>query len=69
MISLIRKLTHVEKQLIFSRLAFGQIYKLHGYGQYKIYNIIINVPSNIDQTQVMLPCLPYDEALIGVFLK
>jgi hypothetical protein len=36
MISSIRKLTHLEKQLIFPWLAFVQIYNLHGYGQYKI---------------------------------
>ncbi len=30
---------------------------------------VINVPTNINQTQLMLPCLPYDEATIGVFLK
>ncbi len=51
------------------RLAFAQIYKLHGYGQYKMKGSIINVPSNINQMWLMLPCLPYDEATIIVFLK
>jgi len=31
--------------------------------------IVINVLTNINQIQLMLPHLPYDEATIGVFLK
>jgi hypothetical protein len=31
--------------------------------------IFINVPTNINQMQLVLPCLPYDETTIGVFLK
>jgi hypothetical protein len=68
-ISLVTKLTHLEEQLIYSWLTFVQIYKLHGYGQYKMKGSIINIPSNINQTQLRLPCLPYDEATICVFLK
>jgi hypothetical protein len=33
MISSVTKLTHLEKHLISPRLAFVQIYELHGYGQ------------------------------------
>jgi hypothetical protein len=69
MISSITKLTHLEKCLVYPRLAFAQIYKLHGYGQYKMKGIVINVPTNINQMQLVLPYLPYDEATIGVFLK
>jgi hypothetical protein len=32
-------------------------------------NNVINVPKNINQTQLMLPRLPYHETTIGVFLK
>ncbi len=49
MISSVTKLTHLEEHLIFPQLAFAQLYKLHGYGQYKIKGIVINVPSNINQ--------------------
>jgi len=69
MISLITKLTHLEKCLVSPHLTFAQIYKLHGYGQYKMKDIVINVPTNINQMQLLLSCLPYDEAMIGVFLK
>jgi len=69
MISSVTKLTHLEEQLIYSWLAFAQIYKLHGYGQYKMKGNIINVLSNINQTQLLLPRLSCDEVIIGVFLK
>jgi hypothetical protein len=68
MISSVTKLTHLEECLISPWLAFAQIYKLHGYGQYKMKGTIINVLTNINQTELVLPCL-HDEATIGVFLK
>jgi len=69
MISLITKLTHLEKCFVSPKLVFAQIYKLHSYGQYKMEGIVINVPTNINQMQLLLSCLPYDDATIGVFLK
>jgi hypothetical protein len=30
---------------------------------------ITNVLTNVDQTQIILPCLPHDGVTIGVFLK
>jgi len=30
---------------------------------------VINVPTNVNQTQSILPHLPHDDATIGVFLK
>ncbi len=69
MISLLTKLTHLKKCLVSPQLVFAQIYKLHGYGQYKMEGIVINVPTNINQMQLLLPCLPYDDTTIGVFLK
>ena len=55
--------------MISPRLAFAQIQKLHNYGQYKLYGSIINVPTDIDQTQSLLPRLPKDESTIGILLK
>ncbi len=48
---------------------FVQIYKLYGYGQYKIHGSVINVLANVNQIQSILPCLPNDDASIDVFLK
>jgi hypothetical protein len=41
-------------------LTFIQIYKIYGYGQYKMHrNVInINVLANVDQTQFILSHLP-----------
>jgi hypothetical protein len=50
-------------------LFFVQIYKLYGYGQYKIHGSVINVLANVNQIQSILPCLPNDDASIDVFLK
>jgi hypothetical protein len=69
MISSVTKLTHLEEYLISPQLAFAQIYKLHGYGQYKMKGVVINVPSNINKMQLVLPRLRYDEAIIDLFLK
>ena len=55
--------------MISPRIAFAQIHKLHNYGQYKLHGSIINVPTNIDQTQSLLPRLPEDESTIGILLK
>ena len=55
--------------MISPRLAFAQIHKLYNYGQYKLYESIINFPANIDQTQSLLPELPEDESTIGILLK
>jgi hypothetical protein len=59
----------LEKRFISPRFAFAQIYKLQGYGQYKMHGSVINVPTNVDQIQSILPHLPHDGATIGVFLK
>jgi hypothetical protein len=50
-------------------LAFTQIWQLQGYGQYNIKGSIINVPTNVNFTQSILPHLPYDETTIGLLLK
>jgi hypothetical protein len=37
--------------------------------QYKMHGGVINVFTNVDQTQSILPCLSHDGAIICVFLK
>jgi hypothetical protein len=61
--------TFRKKNHIFPQLSFGQMYKLHGYGQYEMKGNLINVWTNINQTQLILLYLPYNEVTIGVFLK
>jgi len=47
-----------------------QIYKLYKYGQYRMmHGNVINVNANVNEIQSILPCLPHDDAIIGVFLK
>ena len=65
----IKQLTVLEERMISPRLAFSQIHKLHNYCQSKLHGSIINVPTNIDQIQSLLPRLPKDELTIGMLLK
>jgi hypothetical protein len=50
-------------------LAFAQIWQLQGHGQYIIKRSIINVPTNVNFTQSILPYLPHNDATIGLSLK
>jgi hypothetical protein len=50
-------------------LFFAQIYELHKYGQYKMHGIVINVLTNVNQTQSILPLLQHDNATICVFFN
>jgi hypothetical protein len=34
-----------------------------------MHGSVINVLVNVDQIQLILPCLPHDRAIIGVFFK
>ncbi len=63
------RLAWIRKRLIVPQQAFTQIWQVEGYGQYKIWIIIINVPTNVYITQSILPCMPNDEATIGIILK
>ncbi len=65
----IKKLNELEEQFVSPRLTFTQIWQLQGYGQYNIKGSIINVPSNINSTQSILPRLPHDETTIGLSLQ
>jgi hypothetical protein len=47
----------------------AQIWQLQGYEQYNKNRSIINVPSNINSTQSILPWFLHDEATIGLSLK
>jgi hypothetical protein len=54
----------IRRHLISPHLAIiAQIYKLYGYGQYKMHRGVIKVPTNGDEVQ---PHLPHDETTIGV---
>jgi len=61
---LVQKLTWKEKCLISPCFAFVQIYKLYDYGQYRMHGIVINILTNVYQTQLILQCLSYDETTI-----
>jgi hypothetical protein len=65
----VKKLNELEERLVSPNLTFVQIWQLQGYGQYNIKGSIINVPSNINSTQSILPCLLHHEATIGLSLK
>jgi hypothetical protein len=65
----IKKPNELEEWVVSLRLSFAQIWQLQGYGKYNIKGNIINVPSNINFTQSILPCLLHDEAIIGLSLK
>jgi len=51
-----------------TNFCFVQIYKPCGFGQFKMHGIVINVFTNVNQIQLVLPHLPYDDATIGVIL-
>jgi hypothetical protein len=62
-------LNKIKEPLVSPRLAFAQIYQLKGYGQYGIRGSIVNVPTNLDLIQNLLPQLPHDSSIIVVYLK
>ncbi len=47
---------------------FAQMYKINECGKYKMYGSI-NVLTNVNQTQSIIPHALYDDVTIGVFLK
>jgi hypothetical protein len=62
-------LNKIEEPLVSPRLVFAQIYQLKGYGQYGMRGSIVNVPTNLDLVQNILPRLPHDSSTIIVYLK
>jgi hypothetical protein len=63
-IPFVQKLRQLEECLISSHFAFVQIYKLCRYGQYKMHGSVINVLTNMNQTQLILPRLPHNDITI-----
>ncbi len=59
----------MEEHLIAPCLAFAQIFQLKGYGKYIMHGSIVNVPTNLNLVQTVLPWLPYDDGSIVIFLK
>jgi hypothetical protein len=45
----------IKEHLIALHLAFTQIFQLKGYGQYGMHGSIVNVPTNINLVQTILP--------------
>jgi hypothetical protein len=68
-IKFVQQLIELEERLVSPRIAFAQIHKLHNFAQFKLHGSIINVPSNIDQTQSLFPRLLEDGTTIGTLLK
>jgi hypothetical protein len=48
-------LNKIKECLITPHLAFAQIFQLKGYGQYGMHGSIINVPTNFNLVQILLP--------------
>jgi hypothetical protein len=45
----------MEEHLIAPCLAVAQIFQLKGYGEYKMHGSIVNVPTNLNLVQIVLP--------------
>jgi hypothetical protein len=48
---------------------FAQIYKIYNYGQYRVHDKVINVLTNMDQTQAILSWITYDQVTIKYSLN
>jgi hypothetical protein len=46
---------------------FTQIFQLQGYGQYGLHGSIVNVPTNWNIVQIVLPQIPHENYSICVF--
>jgi hypothetical protein len=61
---------HVFKEkMIVPCFAFAQNFQLKGYGQYGLHGIIVNVPTNLDIVQFVLPIMLHNHSTIVVFKK
>jgi hypothetical protein len=58
---LVSTLNVVGKQLIAPHLTFAQIFQLKGYGQYGLHANIVNVPTNLNLDQYVLPKMPHND--------
>ncbi len=48
---------------------FAQMYKINECEKYHMHGSIINVPTNVNQTQSIISHVLYDDVTICVFLK
>jgi len=65
----IMMLNNIENCLITPCLAFSQNFQLQGYGRYKIYGSVVNVPTNLNLLRNVLLCMPYDDLSIVILKK
>jgi len=62
-------LNKIKEHIITPRFAFAQIFPLQGYEQYGMCGNIVNVPTNFNLMQNILPRMSYDDSSIAIFLK
>jgi hypothetical protein len=62
-------LIKIEKRLISACLTFAQMFQLQRHGQYGLHGSIVNVLTNLNIIQTILPCMPYEDHIIFVFFK
>jgi hypothetical protein len=62
-------LNKIKEHLIAPRFAFTQIFQLQGYEQYGMSGNIVNVPTNLNLMQDILPRMSYDDFSIAMFLN
>jgi hypothetical protein len=62
-------LNKIGEHLIAPCFAFAQLFQLQGYEQYGMCGNIVNVPTNFNLMQNILPRMSYDDFSIAIFLK
>jgi len=67
--TIVKSLTIFEKRLVSLHLTFAKNCNLHGYEKYKLNDNIINVITNIDETQFIVLRLPHGNLPIGIFFE
>jgi hypothetical protein len=62
-------LNKIKERTFAPHLVFAQNFQLWGYGQYGMHGSIVNVPTNLNLIQNILPRLPYDDSSILFYFK
>jgi hypothetical protein len=62
-------LNKIQEHLIAPHLICAQNFQLWRYGQYGMHGSIVNVPTNLNLIQNILPWMPYDDYSIFYFKK
>ncbi len=57
-------LNKIEKCLISPCITFAQVFQLQRHG---LHGSIVNVLTNLNIIQIVLPCMPYQDHIIFVF--